>query len=104
MPYQVFTTDEFDKKYKKLDKQLQRQIAKEIDQLEENPFVGKQLSYPFFREKKVKNYRIYYLIYEEHVVVFVITISTKKDQQHEIDKIKSLIPYYQEEIKKKLNL
>ena len=50
------------------------------------------------------NYRIYYLIYDEHVVVFVITISTKKDQQDAIDKIKTLIPYYQQEIKEKLNL
>ncbi len=104
MSYKIFTTDEFDKRFKKLDKQLQRLIAKEIDQLEDNPFVGKQLSYPFFREKKVMNYRVYYLVYEEYVVVFVITISTKKDQQDAIDKIKSLIPYYQEEIRKKLNL
>ena len=50
------------------------------------------------------NYRVYYLVYEEYIVVFVITISTKKDQQDAIDKIKSLIPHYQEEIKKKLNL
>ncbi len=104
MGYKIFTTDEFDRRYKKLDKQLQRAIAKEIDQLEDNPFVGKQLSYPFFREKKIMNYRVYYLVYEEYVVVFVITISTKKDQQDAIDKIKSLIPHYQEEIKKKLNL
>ena len=104
MAYKIFTTDEFDRRYKKLDKQLQQAISKEIDQLEENPFVGKQLSYPFFREKKIINYRFYYLIYEEYVVVFVITISTKKDQQDAIDKIKSLIPHYQEEIKRKLNL
>jgi hypothetical protein len=50
------------------------------------------------------NYRVFYLVYEAYVVVFVITISTKKDQQDAIDKIKSLIPHYQEEIRKKLNL
>ena len=83
--YKVFTTDEFDKRFKKLDSQLQRGISKEIDQLEENPFSGKPLSYKFFREKKVMNYRIYYLVYEEYVVVFVITISSKKDQQDTID-------------------
>jgi mRNA interferase RelE/StbE len=103
MKYKIFTTEEFDKRYKKLDKQLQRDIAKEINQLEENPFSGKPLNYKFFREKKVMNYRIYYLVYEEYVVVFVIAISTKRDQQDAIDKIKSLIPYYQEEIKKKIN-
>ena len=102
--FQVFTTEEFDKRFKKLDSQLQKEIGKEIDQLEENPFLGKPLNYKFFREKKVKNYRIYYLIYDEHVVVFVITISTKKDQQETINKIRSLIPYYQEEMKRKLSL
>ena len=104
MTYKIFTTDEFDKRYKRLDQQLQREIAKEIDQLEENPYSGKPLGYKFFREKKVMNYRVYYLVYDEYVVVFVITISTKRDQQDAIDKIKALIPHYQEEIRKKLNL
>lgn len=101
--YVIFTTEEFDKRYKKLDPQIQREIAKEIDQLEENPFSGKPLGYPFFREKKVRNYRIYYLVYEQYVAVFVITISRKKDQQEAIDKIRTLIQYYHEEIKKKIN-
>ncbi|MEK6900171.1 MAG: type II toxin-antitoxin system RelE/ParE family toxin [Nanoarchaeota archaeon] len=100
--YKVFTTDEFDKRYGKLDSQLQKEIGKEIDQLEDNPYSGKPLGYPFFREKKIKNYRVYYLIYDEYVVVFVITISNKNNQQETIDKIKVLIPYYKEEIKKKV--
>ena len=80
------------------------QIETAIEQLETNPFVGKPLGYKFFREKKVKNYRIYYLIYEDYIVTFIIAISSKKDQQEAIDKIKNLIPYYREEIKRKLNL
>lgn len=100
--YKIFTTAEFDKRYGKLDPQLQKEIAKEIDQLEENPHSGKPLGYPFFREKKIKNYRLYYLVYDEYVVVFVISISTKKDQQEAIDKIRALIPYYKEEIKKRI--
>lgn len=101
--YKIFTTEEFDRQFKKLDPQIQRQISKEIDQLETNPHSGKPLGYTFFREKKVQNYRVYYLLYDEYVVVFVITISTKKDQQDAIDKIRSLIPYYREEIKKKIS-
>lgn len=100
--FKLFTTEEFDKRFSRLDQQLQREIAKEIDQLEENPYLGKPLGYEFFREKKVKNYRVYYLVYDEYVVVFVITLSTKKDQQETIDKIRRLIPYYREEIKRKL--
>ncbi len=100
--YTILTTDEFEKLYRKLDPQLQREITKEIDQLEENPYSGKPLGYPFFREKKVKNYRIYYLVYDEQVVVFLISISTKDNQQETIDKIKVLIPYYREEIKRRI--
>ena len=101
--YKIFTTEEFDKRYKKLDPQLQKEIDKEVDQLENNPYSGKPLGYKFFREKKVQNHRIYFLIYDDCVVVFVITISTKKDQQEAIDKIRKLIPYYQEEVKNKIN-
>src|SRR3989344_3354542 len=99
--FKIYTSDEFDKRFNKLDRSLQLQIEKEINQLESNPYAGKPLGYPFFREKKVKNYRIYYLIYEEHVVVFVISLSTKKDQQKAIDAIRNLIPAYREEIRKK---
>lgn len=79
------------------------QVAKEIDKLEENPFSGKPLGYKFFREKKIGNYRFYYLIYEDQIVVFVIAISTKKDQQATINTIKKLIPHYREEIRKRIN-
>jgi len=104
MTYKVYTTEEFNKKFNKLDPELRKQIGKEIDELETNPHIGKPLGYKFFREKKVKNYRIYYLIYDDFLVVFIITLSSKKDQQTVINVIKSLIPIYREEIKKKLNL
>jgi len=102
--FKIFTTEEFDKDFEKLDTSIKRMIDNEIKQLEINPYVGKPLGYKFFREKKVKNYRFYYLIYEEYVVVFVVAISGKKDQQKAIDKIRLLMPYYKEEIKKKFNL
>jgi mRNA-degrading endonuclease RelE of RelBE toxin-antitoxin system len=104
MKFKVYTTEEFDKLFSKLNKDIQNKIACEIDQLEENPYVGKPLGYKFFREKKVKGYRIYYLIYEDYLVVFIITISGKKDQQEVIDAIKKLIPIFKEEIKKKFSL
>lgn len=102
--FNIFTTEEFDKDYEKLDTSIQRMIDNEIRQLEANPYIGKPLGYKFFREKKVKNYRFYYLIYDEYVVVFVVALSGKRDQQKAIDKIRLLMPYYKEEIKKRLNL
>ena len=79
--FRILTTQEFDKDFEKLDTSIQRMIDNEIKQLEESPYVGKPLGYKFFREKKAKNYRVYYLIYGEYVVVFVVAISGKKDQQ-----------------------
>lgn len=102
--YRIYTTDEFDKDFKKLDRSIQQQIKNKIDQLELNPHIGKPPGYPFFREKKVQGYRFYYLIYDEYVVVFVIALSNKKDQQKVINAIRHLIPFYKEEIKKKLDL
>lgn len=102
--YKIYTTEEFDKDFSKLDKSLKGIIEKEIGQLETNPYVGKPLGYRFFREKKVKNYRFYYLIYEEYVVVFVIAVSDKKDQQSVINGIKALMPFYREQIKRKIKL
>ena len=102
--YKIFTTGEFDRDFQKLDNSLKIQIEKEIDQLEINPYVGKPLGYRFFREKKVRNYRVYYLIYDDYVVVFVVALSNKKGQQKVIDKMRNLIPFYREEIKKKISL
>jgi len=102
--YKIYSTEEFDKDFSKLDSDLQRQIDREIQQLRVNPFVGKPLGYRFFREKKIKKFRIYFLIYEEYIVVFVIALSDKNAQQGAINTIKNLIPHYRELIKKKLSL
>ena len=101
--YRIFTTDEFDRDFDKLDYSMQKQIDKIFEKLEVNPYVGKPLGYEFLREKKIQNYRIYYLIYDNYVAVFVIAISDKKDQQDVIDKIISLIPFYRDEIKKNVS-
>ncbi len=53
MTYKIYTTEEFDRDFRKLDGSLQQQIEKEIGQLETNPYVGKPLGYKFFREKKI---------------------------------------------------
>ncbi|MAH07860.1 hypothetical protein CMI38_06450 [Candidatus Pacearchaeota archaeon] len=101
MKYKIFLTEEFKKDFNRCDKSIKERIEKEIDQLEENPYAGKPLSYKFLREKKVDNYRFYYLVYEKYVIVLIVGLSKKKDQQEKIDKIKNLLNEYEEEIKKK---
>jgi len=77
---------------------MQRQMERIFTQLRENPFVGKPLGYAFFREKKIGKHRMYYLIYEEYVAVFVVALSDKKTQQRAIQEIKAILPQYYEEI------
>ncbi len=98
--YKVFTSQEFDKKYNKLDTSVKLQIDRILEQVKENPHIGKPLGFDFFREKKTGKFRLYYLIYEEYVVVFVINISDKKDQQEVINAIRNFIPFYRQEIEK----
>ena len=98
--YETLTTQEFDKDFSKLDKSIKIRIDKVIEKLRENPYTGKPLGYEFFREQKVGKHRIYYLIYEQFLVVFVVAMSEKNDQQETIDKVKNLMPFYKEEISK----
>lgn len=100
MGWRILITEEFERDFGKLDNSIKKQISNEIDQLKSNPFRGKPLGYRFFREKKVQNHRVYYLIYKEKVIVFVIAVSSKKNQQEAIERIKHLIPYYKNEIDK----
>ncbi len=98
----VLSTKEFDTWERLLPKEYQEQIKDIISQLKETWEVGKPLGYPFFREKKMGKYRIYFLIYEDIETVLLITISDKKTQQETIDEIKDNLDFYRELIKKNL--
>ena len=55
-------------------------------------------AYTFFREKKFNGKRVLFLLYEEHKCIFLVTITNKKAQQHEIDLIKANLDIYREEL------
>ena len=73
-----------------------------IEELKLNPNTGKPLGYPFFREKKMGKYRLYFLVYEDIDTVLLITISDKNAQQETIDKIKSQLDFYKGLIRRSL--
>ncbi len=102
--FEVLTSEEFDKDFGKLDQSIKERVAKAIEQLRSNPFTGKPLGYEFFREKKIGKYRIYCLIYGQRLIVFVVAMSEKKDQQATIDKVRMLMPFYREEIEKRFSV
>jgi len=86
--FKVIGTDTYLREIKKWPKQDYSAAEKIPPKLAENLYVGKQLSYPFLREKKIEGRRIYYLIYEDIKLVLLVAASDKKDQQATIDHIK----------------
>jgi len=98
----VLSTKEFDAWEKLLPKEYQEHIRSIIRQLKETHDVGKPLGYPFFREKKIGKYRVYFLVYEDVDTVLLITMSDKKAQQETIDKIKKDLDLYKDLIKKNI--
>jgi len=93
MTYAVYTLNVFEKKMDKLSYSDKEIIRKMFLQLKENPYVGDQIRYKFFREKRLRENRIYYLIYEDISIVLVVAISGKKAQQETIDEI---VKYFKE--------
>jgi len=103
MVFKIFTTKTFQEKISKQNLKFVYWSKKAFSQLETNPFVGKPLGVKWFREKKFENYRIYYIIFEEKRVVYVVNLSTKKDQQKIINSIWFLLNHYKKEIELLLN-
>ena len=98
--FRVFRSDWYTKKLEKLDTSERRRVEKFEQQLKIEPYSWKPLGYKFFREKKFNGKRALFLVYEEHSSVFLITITDKKAQQHEIDLIKANLDIYKETIQK----
>ena len=92
--YLIIKTFEFIYFLDALPKDIKQRFVKKIDKIKYNPFIGKQLTYKWFRELKIYKFRVYYLIYEEEVMLLFISGSTKKNQQDTINYIKSNLSKY----------
>lgn len=92
----VIGTDTYLDELKKWSKSDQEAAAKIPQHLTDNPYVGKQLSYPFLREKKIGGRRVYYLIYNDLNMVLLVATSDKKDQQVTINHIKTNLDEFRE--------
>ena len=83
--------------HKILSSEQQRKVrALAENQLTANPFVGDHLKYEFFREKRLDEKRVYFLIYEDLHAVLLIGISDKRQQQDVIDEIIARLDAYKE--------
>ena len=94
MVYAVYGTETFEKEFDKLPNDYRDSIRKIFLQLKENPYVGDSIKYKFFREKRIKEKRIYYIVYEEFSSVLIVAVGGKKAQQSTIDEIIKLLPEF----------
>ena len=90
----VIGTDTYLKEIKKLPKDYQEAADKIPARIKENPKLGKPLNYPFLRESRIKERRVYYLVYDDLRLVLLVAVSGKKDQQSTIDHIKEKLREY----------
>lgn len=100
MAYAVYALNVFDKEVNKLSEQDREVIQKIFLQLKENPHVGDQIRYSFFREKRLREKRIYYLVYDDLKIVLMVAISGKKAQKETIDEIVRDFKEYREYAKR----
>ena len=69
--------------------------------MQENPYaLGKPLGYLWFRELKNDKWRVYYLVYDQLVVVLFVGVSDKKIQQVVINVIKGNLKVFKEFVEK----
>lgn len=101
--FRVFHTDEYDKKFAKLQKTEQQRLLVFEQELKVYPFQGRALNYRFFREKKFNGKRMLFLIYLEYNSIYLISIVNKKSQQKVINFIKSRLPFFKEQVNKLIN-
>ena len=72
MVYAIYVTESLEKEIDKLSESEKKVIQKIFLQLKENPYVGDTIRYKFFREKRIKEKRIYYLIYDDLSAVLIL--------------------------------
>lgn len=82
-----YETETFTKLYDAAEKTEQIWIDKIKDQLEENLLTGKPLQFAWFREKKLGDKRLFYLINENSQKGVFIAFGDKKEQQKIIDHV-----------------
>ena len=94
MNYAVYITENFEKKTEKISKSEKEILQKIFLQLKDNPYVGKSLQYRFLREKRIKEKRVYYLVYDDLNAVLLVAFGGKKAQQETIDEIIRDLPEF----------
>jgi len=95
--WELRETIEFEDNFEKLPPDVKERFEKQINKLMNNPYaLGKPLGYPWFRELKNEKFRVYYLIYDQLIVVLFVAVSDKKTQHAAINIIKGNLKRFKE--------
>lgn len=87
--YTVALTKSFKKRRNKiLSAQEAIELQKFIQEIKRSPNRGKILGPHYFREKKINNKRIYFIIKTRPKMILFLDVSTKKYQQKTINRIR----------------
>ena len=100
MTYAVYVTKSFEKEMEKISKFEKEILQKIFSQLKGNPYVGDSVRYRFLREKRVREKRIYYLVYDDLNSILVVALGGKKAQKETINEIIRYLPEFREYLKK----
>jgi len=102
MTYAVYTTERFEKEVESLSDSDKEILQKIFLQLKDNPYVGNSLRYKFFREKRIREKRVYYLVYDNLNAVLVVAFGGKKAQQETIDEVIKCLPEFRGYLKRSI--
>ncbi|MFH1372353.1 MAG: hypothetical protein ABII79_00940 [bacterium] len=87
--YRVIGTETYLREIDKWTKADQEAAEKIPTKLADNPFAGDPLGYRYLREKRIRERRVYFLVYEDLRLVLLVAASNKKKQQATINHIKT---------------
>ncbi len=87
MSCDIYKTESFARTLEVLEKDEKEWVNKIVSKLKENPETGKPLRFPWFKEKKFKRKRLYFLVYDELNKILFVAFGNKKDQQKIIDSV-----------------
>ena len=99
MAYRVFTSYALEEKLMKIKFNQWTRLEKLKKKLSDNPYAGKRLGKDLF-EKKWGPFRIYYIIIEDILLVFLLEFSDKKEQSKIVSYILANWDQLIEEIRK----
>lgn len=85
--YEIYETETFSKIFDSITQKERDWINKIKFQLKSNPKAGKSLRFEWFKEKKLENKRLYFLVSYKKPRILLASYGTKKDQQKVIDYI-----------------